>query len=54
MKKGDIVEWAGKKSPYKIGLVISLCPLQNLWYVIFADGEYEIEEKFLKVIFKQT
>ena len=47
--KRDVVKWSGK-SKSNIGLVLSYCRLQQLWYVRFPDGDYEIEEWCLEVI----
>ena len=50
MEIGNVVKWSGKSSQYKIGLVVSYCRLQDLWGVVFPDGEYEVEERCLAVI----
>jgi hypothetical protein len=50
MKVGNVVRWAGKSSEYKVGMVISYCDFQRLWYVVFPDGSYEIEEHYLEVL----
>lgn len=50
MKAGNVVRWSGKYCEPRIGLVLSHCSLQDLWYVRFTDGAYEIEAHFLEVI----
>ena len=50
MKVGNVVRWSPTNSNPKIGMVLSYCSFQNLWYVHFPDGNYEIEEHFLEVI----
>ena len=49
MQVGNVVKWSGK-SKSNIGLVLSYCRLQQLWYVRFPDGDYEIEEWCLEVV----
>ena len=50
MKVGNVVRWSPTNSNPKIGMVLSYCSFQNLWYVHFPDGDYEIEEHLLEVI----
>jgi len=50
MKVGNVVRWSGKHCEPRIGLVLSYCSLQDLWYVRFPDGSCEIEEWCLEVI----
>ncbi len=50
MKVGNIVKWAGKRSEYKIGVVAAYCDFGKLWWVVFPDGEYEIQEDCLEII----
>ena len=51
MKVGNVVRWSGKHFEPRIGLVLSYCSFQDLWYVRFPDGgDYEIEEHYLEVI----
>ena len=50
MKVGNVVRWSGKSEEPRLGLVLSYCSFQNLWYVRFPDGSYEIEEHWLEVI----
>jgi len=51
VKVGNVVRWSptNRKNPM-IGLVLSYCSFQDLWYVHFPEGDYEIEEHFLEVI----
>ena len=53
MKVGNIVRWAGKSSEHRIGVVCSYCDFQKLWWVVFPDGEYEIEEHCLEILIDQ-
>lgn len=50
MKVGNVVRWSGKSEEPRLGLVLSYCSLQDLWYVSFSDGDYEIEEWCLEVV----
>ena len=51
MKVGNVVKWSGKLCEPRVGLVLSYCSLQDLWYVRFGKGgDYEIEEWCLEVI----
>ena len=50
MKVGNVVRWSGKSCGSRLGLVLSYCSFQDLWYVHFPDGDYEIEEWCLEVI----
>jgi hypothetical protein len=50
MKAGSLVRWSGKSCEPRTGLVTSYCSFQNLWYVRFPDGNYEIEEWCLEVV----
>jgi len=50
VKVGNVVRWSGKSYEPRVGMVLSYCKLQNLWYVHFPDGNYEIEEHYLEVI----
>ena len=50
MKVGNVVRWSGKTEEPRVGIVLSYCSLQNLWYTHFPDGDYEIEEWCLEVV----
>lgn len=50
MKVGNVVRWSPTNSKPMIGLVLSYCSFQDLWYVRFPDGDYEIEEWCLEVV----
>ena len=51
MKVGDVVKWSGKSRKPKVGMILSHCSFQGLWYVRFPDGgEYEVVEWCLEVI----
>jgi hypothetical protein len=51
VKVGNVVRWSGKSEEPRLGLVLSYCSFQDLWYVRFPDGgDYEIEEWCLEVI----
>ena len=51
---GDIVKWARKSTEYKIGVVCAYCDFQQLFWVVFADGECEIEAWCLEVLIKHN
>ena len=50
MKVGDIVRWSPISSHSRIGIILSLCNLQDLYYVCFPCGDYEIEGHYLELI----
>ena len=51
MKAGNLVRWSPTNSYPMIGLVLSYCAFQDLWWVHFPNnGDYEIEEHYLEVI----
>jgi hypothetical protein len=52
VKAGDLVAWLQKpmNTPLRIGIVLSYCSFKRMWHVMFSNGSYKIEERYLEVI----